>query len=226
MKKNTITIMMVSNRHEPLTIEISIKEVVLAFVLVICLATAAVYSMVNYNRLKTEHQQLAGSARILREQLVQREARVDSLRSLVEKRRGAVLVIGANGDTMEVSPGSYSKRITIEELMVMPEQDSLKVSFRLVNNGEDESVATGYLVLLAEHDSGILDRYGTYPDFQVLPGNALNFTSGDSYAIRRFKLVEVAIPLEDRPASYSRLKVLVFDHQGELLLYQDLRLNV
>jgi len=216
---------MVSEKREPLTIELSVKELVLAVVIVLCLAGAAVFSVVNYNTLKTEHRQLASSAQDLREQIASRQARLDSLQKKVEQRRGAVLVVGANDDTTEVAPGAYSDLISIEQLQVEPADDSLLVNFRLVNNSPDDRTADGYLVLLAEHDSGLLDQYGTYPDFEILPNNALNFTSGDSYSIRRFKVVEAAIALEDRPSKYSRLKVLVFDQQGELLLYQDLGLN-
>ncbi len=226
MNRNTITIVMVSQKREPLTLEVSVKEMVLALVLVLSLAGAAVYSVVNFNQLRSDHQQLAASAQILREQLASREARVDSLQKQVEQRRGALLIIGVNSDTMEVSPGSYSDRITIEKLQVTPSADSLLVSFKLINNSESEQSAYGYLVVLAEHDSGLLERYGTFPDIEVLPGNALSFTSGDSYAIKRFKQVDAAITLEDMPSKYNRLKVLVFDQQGELLLYQDLRLNV
>ncbi len=226
MNRNTITIVMVSEKREPFTIEVSVREIVLALVLMISLVGAAVYSMVNFNRLSSEHQQLVVSAQALREQLASREARVDSLQKQVDQRRGALLIIGENSDTMEVSPGAYSDKIIIEGLSVMPSDDSLLVSFRLVNTSENDQSLNGYLVVLAEHDSGLLERYGTFPDIKILPGNALSFTSGDSYAIRRFKLVEAAISLEDEPSKYNRLKVLVFDQQGELLLYQDLRLNV
>jgi hypothetical protein len=217
---------MVSAKREPLTLEVSVKEIALLLVILLSLAGAAVYSVVNFNTLRSDHQQLAASAQMLREQLASREARVDSLQKQVEQRRGALLLIGANSDTMEVSPGSYSDKITIEELQVMPSNDNLLVSFRLVNNNESEQSANGYLVVLAEHDSGLLERYGTFPDIVVLPGNALSFTSGDSYSIMRFKQVDAAIMLGDSPEKYNRLKVLVFDQQGELLLYQDLRLNV
>jgi hypothetical protein len=217
---------MVSETREPVTIELSVKEMVLAAVLVLCLVAASVYSVVNFRQLRSEHQQLASSAQILREQLAARAARVDSLRQQVEQNRGAVLVVGQNNDTTMVSPGSYSERMVIEDLKVEPENDSLLVSFRLVNNGQDEQLAAGYLVLLAEHDSGDLRRYGSFPNLDIMPGNALNYSSGDSYAIRRFKFVEAAIPLEDVMSHYKRLKVLVFDNSGELLLYQDLRLKV
>jgi len=217
---------MVSEKREPVTIELSIKEMVLTAVLVICMVAASVYSVVNFNKLRTEHQQLAGSAQVLREQLAAREAKVDSLRQQIDERKGAVLVVGRNNDTTMVSPGAYSERMTIEDLKVEPENDSLLVSFRLVNNGQNEELAAGFLVLLAEHDSGDLKRFGSFPNLSILPGNALNFSSGDSYAIRRFKFVEASIQLEDKLSSYNRLKVLIFDNSGELLLYQDLRLNV
>ncbi len=226
MKKNTITIVMVSAKREPLTLEVSVKEIVLMLVLMLSLAGTTVYSVVNFNRLRAEHRQLASSAQILREQLANREARVDSLQKQVDQHRGALLLIGGNSDTMEVSPGTYSDRITIDGLQVTSSNDSLLVSFRLVNTGEREQSASGYLIVLAEHDSGLLEHYGTFPDIDVLPGNALSYSSGDSYSIRRFKQVRASISLGDRPSKYNRLKVLVFDRQGALLLYQDLRLNV
>ena len=226
MTRDTITIVMVSETREPVTIELSLKELILAVVLVLCLAGGSAYSVVNYTRLKSEHQLLAGSAQMLREQLTEREAKVESLRQQIESRKGAVLVVGQNNDTTQVEPGAYSERMAIEDIQVSPADDSLRVSFRLVNNGADDELATGYLVLLAEHDSGDLKRYGSFPKLDIMPGNALNFSSGDSYAIRRFKLVEATIQLEEQPSSYNKLKVLVFDRQGELLLYQDLRLNV
>lgn len=217
---------MVSENRKPFTLEVTVREIVLMLVLMLSLAGATLYSIVNFNQLKSEHRQLASSARFLREQLASREARVDSLQKQVEQRRGALLLIGENGDTMEVSPGAYSDKVAIDELQVMASNASLLVSFRLVNTSEHDQSANGYLILLAEHDSGLLERYGTFPDFDVLPGNTLSFTSGDSYAIRRYKQIETSIALKDRPAQYNRLKVLVFDQQGELLLYQNLKLNI
>ena len=221
MKKDTITIVLVSESREPFTIEFSLKELILIVVFLLTLVGAAVFSMVNFRNLKTRYDELNYSVQMLKGNLSRRERQISELKNRMETQKELVLLIGANSDTSEVMPGEYSKDIQIENLQTTTSGDSLYIRFQLVNNTREEKLYSGYLLIVVEHSSGDLSKFGTFPEFHMAPGRPLNYHLGDTYAIRKFKTIEAGIGLSDSPANYTKIKFLVFDNQGEVLLYDN-----
>ena len=221
MKRDTITIVLVSKNREPLTIELSVKEVILISVLLLSLIGAAVFSMVNFRNLKTEHSQLSSSAEQLKGEISQKESNIAELKNKPDAQKGVILLIGEKNDTSQMQPGQYSKEIQIEELQTSTAGDSLNLSFRLTRNGTEDKPISGYLLIIAEHESGDPSKFGTYPEFQMTPGVPLNYRNGDPYSIRKFKLLNTAIGLKDKPFNYNKLKFMVFDSGGRVLLFDN-----
>lgn len=219
MKRDTITIVLVSKSREPFTIEFSIKELVLIAVFLLTLIGAAVFSMVNFRKLKTQHTELRSSVQMLQENLSKREGHISELKSKLEAQKELILLIGANSDTSEVAPGEYSKDIQIENLETETSGDSLYLRFQLVNKSQEEKLYSGYVLIVVEHSSGDLSKFSTFPEFEMAPGRPLTYRLGDTYAIRKFKTIDVGIGLSDKPSNYNKIKFLVFDNEGEVLLY-------
>jgi hypothetical protein len=221
VKRDTITIVLVSESREPFTIEFSFKELVLIVVFLLTLIGAAVFSMVNFRKLKAQHAELNYSVQMLKENLSKQESHINELKAQMEAQKELILLIGANSDTSEVTPGEYSKDIQIENLETDTIGDSLHLRFQLVNNSLEQRLYSGYLLIVVEHSSGDLSKFGTFPEFNMAPGRPLNYRLGDTYAIRKFKMIEAGIGLLDSPANYNKIKFLVFDSQGKVLLYDN-----
>ena len=221
MKRDTITIVLVSKNREPLTIELSVKEVILISVLLLSLIGAAVFSMVNFRNLKSSHYQLSSSAEQLKEEISQKEGKITELKSKLETQKGVILLIGEKNDTSQMQAGVYSKEIQIEELQISTAGDSLNLSFRLSRNSMEDRLISGYLLIIAEHESGDQSKFATYPEFQMSPGVPLNYRNGDPYSIRKFKLINTSMRLKDKPFNYNKLKFMVFDSEGRVLLFDN-----
>ena len=79
MKRDSITIVLVSESKEPLTMEFSIKEMVLMVIFLILLLAASVYSLVNFKNLKSQHYQLTNTIQSLKADLAEREDQKNKL---------------------------------------------------------------------------------------------------------------------------------------------------
>jgi len=99
VRRDTITIVLVSENREPFTIEFSIKELVLIVVVLLTLTGAAVFSMVSFRKLKAQHAELTSSVQMLKEDLSKREGYISELKSKLDAQKELTLLIGANNDT-------------------------------------------------------------------------------------------------------------------------------
>ena len=177
--------------------------------------------MVNFRKLKAQHAELTSSVQMLKEDLSKQEGYVSELKNKLEAQKELILLIGANSDTSEVIPGEYSKDIQIENLVTDTSGDRLYLRFLFVNKSREERLYSGYLLVVVEHSSGDMSKFGTFPEFEIAPGRPLNYRLGDTYAIRRFKTIEAEIGLSDNPSNYNKVKFLVFDNEGRVLLYDN-----
>ncbi|MEA1997555.1 MAG: hypothetical protein U9N45_07935 [Gemmatimonadota bacterium] len=219
MKRDSITIVLVPDNRKPLTIELTIKELVLAALLLLILLSAATYSIIAYNRLESRHEQLKSSVITIEENISEREARISELREKLSSKDDLVVLVGEGRDTSEVFPGYKSNDILIGNLEVQAEEEGLCVTFDLINNTPDDRLLTGYLLLIVEHRSSEIDRFGTFPEFRLEHGVPLDYRVGNTYAIKRFKTVQAEVTLIEEPENYSKVRFLVFDEEGGVLLY-------
>ena len=130
-------------------------------------------------------------------------------------------MVGESQDSAKFKPGYRSGDILIEDLKVAAEKDNLLLDFRLVNNTRKDRLLSGYLLIIVEHRNGQMSDFLTFPEFELSPGEPLNYRLGDTYAIRNFKNVTAAVPLGDHPTEFTNLKFLVFNEEGGLLLYDN-----
>ena len=218
MKRDSITIVLVSESKEPLTMEFSIKEMVLMVIFLILLLAASVYSLVNFKNLKSQHYQLTNTIQSLKADLAEREDQINKLSEKIDSQKSLILTVGRQ-DTAAVLPGSTNGEIRIESLKVEIAEQGLSLNLRLVNLSQNEKLLSGYLMIIVEHQSGEYDKFGTFPEFALASGQPIDYLEGDTYAIRNYKWVTARIPLTKEPEEYQTMKFLVFSDEGEILLY-------
>ena len=220
MKRESITIVLVSKSREPLTMEFSVKEIILIATFLILILGASVYSLINFKNLKSQHNRLTSTVQSLKAELAEREDRISKL--LLEKSEAQKkLTLISRRDTTEISPETTTGEIKIGNLEVASLERGLSLNFNLVNSTHDNRQLAGYLMIIVEHNSGAYDKFGTFPKFAMTSGQPINYLEGDTYSIRKFKTVNAQIPLSEEPENYNSLKFLVFSEDGEILLYHN-----
>ena len=220
MKRDSITIVLVSKSREPLTMEFSIKEMILIVIVLILLLGVSVYSLVHFKNLKSQHYQLTNTIQSLKADLAEREDQITKLSEKIDSQKSLILIVNPQ-DTAAFSPGSTNGEIRIESLEVEIAEQGLSLNFRLVNLAPNDKLLSGYLMIIVEHQSGEYDKFGTSPEFALASGQPINYLEGDTYAIRNYKWVTVQIPLTEEPEEYQSMKFLVFSDKGEILLYDN-----
>ena len=218
MKHNSITIVLVSKSREPLTMEFSVKEMILTCTLLLLLLGASIYSLINYKNLRTHNYRLNTTTRSLKAGLREREDLISELTRKFEEQKNLIMIVDRQ-DTAMVFPGTVNGEIRIEGLKVEALEQGLSLYFRLLNTSPKEKILSGYLMVIVEHRSGDYDKFGTFPEFTLTSGQPIDYLEGDTYAIRNFKRVTARIPLSEEPEKYASIKFLIFNESGEILLY-------
>ena len=220
MKRDSITIVLVSKSREPLTIELSIKEMILIAIFLILLLGVSVYSLVHLKNLKSQHYQLTNTIQSLKAGLAEREDQITKLSEKIDSQKNLILMLNRQ-DTAAVSPGSTKGEIRIESLKVEIAEQGLSLNFRLVNLVPNNKLLSGYLMIIVKHQSGEYDKFGTYPELALASDQPINYLEGDTYTIRNYKWVTAQIPLTEESEEYQSMKFLVFSDKGEILLYDN-----
>jgi hypothetical protein len=220
VKRDSITIVLVPETREPLTMEFSGREVLLILAILLGILCTAAFSIFKFKDLRAQYLSLNSSIRELKVELRDREVQLKDMKIKLEAQKGLILMIGAEQDTFAVEQVDNSRDIQVEDFTVQHLENNLTVNFRLVNTLGEDKVRTGYLLILVEHDSGDLSRYGAFPGVQLLPGQPIDYRAGDSFAIHSFKAVNATIPLKDKPEAYKAVKIMVFDGNGKILLHE------
>lgn len=219
MRRESITIVLVPENREPMTIELSFRELLLALVLLLSLAGAATWSVINYRRMLAEYDSLQGTVERLESELASSEQRVAEIKGKLESQQGMIAVGDSSQNAVALPAGTGDGSVRIEQFAVQAAGRTLEVRFNLLNGAAQDRLLSGYLMILAEHESGDFGQFGKYPPFELGADQPLDYRLGDSYAIRRFKHVEARIQLPDDPARYPRLRILVFGEDGRIILY-------
>ncbi|MEA2063775.1 MAG: hypothetical protein U9P14_08775 [Gemmatimonadota bacterium] len=218
MKRNSITLVLIGNSREPLTMEISVKEAILIVTLLLALIGTSIYSLANLKELKAGQNQLSFANQELKAELAVREKRIIELGDNLQKQKDMVLMVEGQ-DTTEVSFSTPGRDIKIADLEISPLDRGIQLEFRMVNNRSTGGLLSGYLMVIVEHNSGDYNKSGTFPEFEHTSGLPIDFREGDTYAIRKFKTLSEKIALKDTPDMYNCLKFLVFSEKGEIILY-------
>ena len=220
MKRDSITIVLVSESREPLTLELSLKEMFLIALLMILLLGASIYSLVNFKDLKSEQSRLTNTIQSLNAELADREERIKTLSEKIDAQKNLILVVDRQ-DTTAASPSLANDEIKIEDLKIESHDKGLSLDFRLLNSSQEKELISGYLMIIVEHQSGEYGKFGTFPDFPLASGQPINYQDGDTYAIRNFKRVRAQILLAEEPEKYRSMKFIVFSDEGEILMYDN-----
>ncbi|MCE5270496.1 hypothetical protein LLH00_04360 [bacterium] len=219
MRRDSITIVLVPETREPMTMEFSLRELALFFVLLLTIFSSAGYSLFRFRDIRREYSSLSSEFHSLKIDLKQKENQLESLKSELDSRKGLILLVDGKQDTTELSSVVSSNQLKVEDVQVRSQDThSLSLGFRLTNTTPDERPLNGYLMVIAQHKSGDVDMYGTFPELNLERSRPVVYSLGDSYSIRRFKQIDALVPLKDSLENYTALKILAFNDNGDVLL--------
>lgn len=218
MRRDSITIVLVPETREPVTMEFSLRELVLLFLALVAIFSSAGYSIYRFRDIRHEYSMLNNEFHTLKIDLKEKENQLETLKGELESRKGMILLVDGKQDTTALSALPSSDQIRVEDILVSPRDHGISLGFKLTNITADERTLNGYLMVIAEHKSREIDLYGSFPELNLNRSQPVMFNLGDSYSIRRFKQVEAMVPLKDIPENYTSFKILAFNDNGEILL--------
>jgi len=219
VRRDSITIVLVPETHEPMTMEFSLRELALLVVLILAIFSSAGYSLFRFRDIRREYSSLNSEFHSLKIDLKQKESQLENLKSELDSRKGLILLVDGKQDTTELNSAVSSNQLKVEDVqMRSPDSHSLSLGFKLTNATPDERPLNGYLMVIAQHKSGDIDMYGTFPELNLERSRPVVYSLGDSYSIRRFKQVDAVVPLKDSLENYTSLKILAFNDNGEVML--------
>jgi len=126
----------------------------------------------------------------------------------------------ASGE-LRKAESSVESMVDVRDLTTRFEDQRVGVAFKVVNIREGEGPVRGYVHMIAVDEKSNPPRFRSYPKTTLRNGRPVNFKRGQIFFIKRFKTVRGEFRLEgpgDRP---TRLFVLVYNHDGRLLLEKE-----
>ena len=227
MKRDSITVVLVTETRQPMTLEFSVKELVLVLVLLLSLISACIYSIVDLKNIRSRQSRLSSTIVDLNSELSNKKDSIQLLRSELDQRKSLILMIDQQGDTLNLDnlSGMTDEKISVKELETTSETNTLNLSFKLLNHDVNQLPVDGYLIVIAEHKSSKYALYSSFPNIEFSADSPLNFRDGDSFSIRNFKPLDITIRLKDDVQNYSRVKFYAFDSDGEILMSRSFPLN-
>ena len=227
MKKDSITVVLVTETRQPMTLEFSVKELVLVVVLLLSLIFACIYSIVDLKNIRSRQSRLSSTITDLNSELSNKKDSIQLLKIELDQRKSLVLMIDQKGDTLNLDnlSGLTDEKVSVQELKTDSDNKTLNLSFRLLNNDVNQIPVDGYLIIIAEHKSNKYALYSSFPQLEFSASSPLNYRDGDSFSIRNFKPLDISIQLKDDAQNYERVKFYAFDQDGEILMSRSFPLN-
>lgn len=227
MKKDTITVVLVTETRQPMTIEFSVKELVLVVVLLLSLVAACVYSIIDLKKMRNRQSKLSSTIVDLNSELTNKKDSIQFLKVELDQRKSLILMIDEQGDTLNLDKlsGLTDEKVSVQDFKIDSGNNTLNLSFQLLNNDVSQMPVDGYLIVIAEHKSSKYALYSSFPQIEFTASSPLNYRDGDSFSIRNFKPLDISIRLKDDVQNYERVKFYAFDRDGEILMSRNFPLN-
>jgi hypothetical protein len=214
MKKNHLTIIFMKDTNRPVTLEISIKLIILLIALFVVFSSTYVFFIGGYHKLSHDNRELEEKIRSMKFQISKLESDISKLDS--ESGPG-INSMNLSGTAIVVEDPLEKKReVGVQELKLEsnPIDGRLKFYFILNNTTDNNRMVRGYVfVVLKDVDNP--NYYESYPKVKFINGHPQNYHLGDPYSIKRFKEYRGVLELKE---DADILEVFVYSEVGELLL--------
>jgi len=213
VKKNHLTIIFMKDTNKPLTMEVSIRVIILLVVILIVFVSTYVFFIRGYRALTADNDELEVKIRSLKYQISKLESDISKL-----GQQGGTTIRSMNlsGTAIVLKDSLPEKQdIAVRDLRLEanPIDGKLKFYFVLDNTTEDNRMVRGYVFVVLK-DLENQQYYKSYPVTEFRRGRPLNYSFGDPYSIKRFKEYRGVLDLEERA---DILEILVYSDVGELL---------
>ena len=110
-----------------------------------------------------------------------------------------------------------SPLVDIEDFAIDKEKAANKVKFKLINKTIEQQIISGRVIIVAANKNDNKTRHTTYPPMTLEQGIPMDFSKGEWFSIRRFKIVNGELGEKD----VDHVTVLVYSRTGELLLRKE-----
>ncbi len=222
MKKNHLTIIFMKDTRQPVTLEVSIKLLILIVVLLLGSASTYAFFIRGYLTLNSDNQKLELIIRSLKTDIGRLQSTINRMKTEDDQTASSVQPApsAAMPESQEVQSDenvtSAPESIAIENLNLNYDSVTGQADYYFILHkiAEDEEVARGYL-FLALKDSKTGEVRASFPDTEYRTGKPVDFHRGDRFAIRRFKEYKGVLQFSNPP---DILEVKVYSDMGDLLL--------
>jgi hypothetical protein len=108
-------------------------------------------------------------------------------------------------------------RVGIENLNFEREGEKFTVTFKLMNQDDEDSPVSGYVHMIAVDKASTPAEQWPYPEVALKEGRPENYKKGQLFFIRRFRSIKGEYLLDEDTETPSSLRILVYDHPGNLI---------
>ncbi|MBN2288429.1 MAG: hypothetical protein JXQ83_03785 [Candidatus Glassbacteria bacterium] len=214
MKKNHLTIIFMKDTNRPLTLEISIRFIILMVAAFVVFSSTYIFFIHGYHTLSQDNKELEVKIRTLKFQISKLESDISKLS---QEGSPTISSMGLGGTAIVLKDSVVNKReIDVRDLRLEanPINGKLNFFFVLDNTTDDNHMVRGYVFVVLK-DLENQQYYKSYPAIKFKDGIPLSFANGDPYAIKRFKEYRGTLPLEKEA---DLIEILIYSDIGELLL--------
>ncbi|MCE5271590.1 hypothetical protein LLH00_09950 [bacterium] len=217
MKKNHLTIIFMKDTRQPVTLEVSIKLLILIVVLLLGSASTYAFFIRGYLTLNSDNQKLELIIRSLKTDIGRLQNTINRMNTEDETASSAQ---SAAAQTQEAPPdenvAATPENIAVENLNLNYDSVAGQADYYFILHkiAEDEEVMRGYL-FLALKDSKTGEIRASFPEAEYRTGKPVDYRRGDRFAIRRFKEYKGVLQFANPP---DILEVKVYSDTGDLLL--------
>jgi len=213
VKKNHLTIIFMKDTNRPLTLEISIKLIIVGIAAFLFLVTTYIFFIRGFHSLNLDNEELEVKIRSLNYQISKLKSDISKL-----SREGGPTIRSMNlSGTAIVLQDSLpeKKEVAVRDLKLEanPIEGKLSFLFVLDNTTDDNRMVRGYVFVVLKNIEN-QKYYKSYPVTEFKEGRPLNYSLGDPYAVKRFKQYRGVLELEEEA---DLLEILVYSEIGELL---------
>lgn len=128
----------------------------------------------------------------------------------------------------EIAPppqASPNRVAEIQDLVIRKEASRMSVDFRLVNLSPNDEAIGGYVHIIALNRETEPPQQLSYPYVDLKNGMPVNYKRGQPFLIQRFKPMQARFNLTLISIPPSVIHILVYDHEGALLLNEEFEVS-
>jgi len=112
--------------------------------------------------------------------------------------------------------------VDVTDLVIQKEGAIMGISLKIANIQSGEGPVGGYIHLIASDKKSASQKEWSYPQGKIEKSMPVNYRKGQIFLIQKFKQIQARINLGSPAETPSSIKVLVYDHSGEIILHKEM----